>query len=114
MIPSLWARYKAEICEVKFLEKEFGFVGYSILDKVLHIEDVYVIPEMRSVSVTRDLLEEMEQIGRTSGCETFIGHVDVVGKTAAASLQWQLHLGFVPFSAENGRIWLKRAIAQGE
>lgn len=112
MTPSMWIRYQRELRDVQALEKEYGFVYYTILPtKVLHIEDVWIHPDFRSSGKTRELLAELEEIGRTSGCTQFLGHIDVISKTCTDSLRMQLALGFVPFSAEAGRIWLKRDIA---
>lgn len=115
MMPSHWAMYQAELRGTKMLEWEFGFVLYDILPNlVLHVEDVFVVPSERNKGRLHAMWDAVVLAGRKSECTVMMTNVDLVAKTAAASLALQLHMGLIPFKAESNRIWLKRSIAPEE
>lgn len=110
---SMWARYREETSQTKFIEVEHGFISYSLLPECIYLEDIWIAPEHRKSGLGLELVEQAEVIGRAEGKPFSLAVVNLENPVAATSLKAHLAVGFLPFSAEGNKIWLKRSIAQG-
>ncbi len=110
MIPSLWARYIEELRDTRFIEYEWGFISWSLMEECIYLEDIYIVPEKRREGLALRLVEEAEEIGRKAGKAFSMAVIRLENKGHTESLKAHLAAGFVPFLTENGKIWLKRKI----
>lgn len=113
MAPSLWAKYSAELTDgqTTFIERPWGFISYSLTQEFpdsVFAADIYIEPDHRDAAHAYELLGEVERLGRADGRTHTIFVVNVTHANAAWCLRLYLGLGFKPFSAHNGIIWLKR------
>ena len=111
MTPSHWALYKSETTETHFIEHEYGFISYSLLPDALFLEDIWIAPEHRKSGLGAALVAQAEEVGREAGKQTSLALIHLSSKTSTESLKAHLTVGFLPFLAEDGKIWLRRAIA---
>lgn len=107
---SLWARYIEELRDTRFIEKEWGFISYSIMENCIYLEDVYVIPERRREKLAVQLVEEAEAIGVLAGKTWSMAVIQMDNNFHDESLQAHLQVGFKSYLCENNKIWLKRPI----
>lgn len=112
MAPSHWAAYVNEMLpgKVTFIEKEWGFVSYSLQGDSVYIEDLYVVPAERNPSKLYELIKAAEEAGHLAGKVATLCSVRVDSPRCADNLRMHLALGAVPVSAESGTIYLKRKI----
>lgn len=107
---SLWARYKNEADGTNFIEHEWGLASYVVAEVSIVIDDMYIVPELRRQGYGRKLLAELEEVARSHNKEMLISSVLIAHKDHDISLKAQLAVGFETFSADNGKIWLKRKV----
>ena len=107
---SLWARYCAETEGAETIENETGFVTFVSFPDHIFIRECYVIPVCRQSGVGTLFMQELEALARERGLELLITSVNVTSNTCGLSLQAQLSYGFVPFSADQGKIWLRKSV----
>ncbi len=110
MSKSLWASYIAELRDTVFIEKEWGFISYSLMEDCIYLEDVFVIPERRKEGLALRLVEEAEAVGRAAGRKFSMAVIRLENRGHAESLKAHLTVGFVPYLCENNKIWLNRRI----
>lgn len=112
---SLWARYKEETSPTRFIEYDWGFISYTFVEEeCIYLEDVYVVPERRFEKLGLRLVEEAEAVASAAGRSISLACINLNAKTAAESMKAHLAVGFVPFRAEDDKIWLKRSIRKKE
>lgn len=112
---SMWAQYSAEILpHITFIEHDYGFISYSMLETAIHLHEIWVTPERRKQGLALKLVEEAEDIGRKAGKTMSLAEIPVISPTCAESLKAHLAVGFKPCMAHDGKIWLERAIVQPE
>ena len=74
---SLYGQYIKEIFNRDEIEKEHGFATYEIKGKYCYIIDVYVVPEKRESGYATELVEDVEDMAKKSGCEYMITTADI-------------------------------------
>ncbi len=107
---SMWANYQKEVWGFETLENEKGFVSYQVLEDAIFITDIYVEPDFRRSGIAWEFADEIAEMARAQGKQRLLGRVDVTQADSATSLKAQLAYGFVPFSAEQGKIWLRKEL----
>ena len=111
---SLWARYFKELTGTSALEYEYGFVSYKALDNgVFHIEHVYIAPQHRSSGKLMEMLEDVKVVAIDLKCSVLMTSVDLSTRTCGQSLGMQLNIGFIPYLAKDGMIWLRMELKVG-
>ncbi len=113
MTPSQWAAYKAETSETKFIETEHGFISYSLLPDSIYLEDIWVHPDHRKNSIGAKLVSLAEEEGIKAGKTISLAVVNLHSKTCIDSLKAHLAIGFIPFMAQDNKVWLRRDIMAG-
>ena len=91
-----------------------GFIAFKEIGDQIFISDCYTHPDFRQEGVGSRMLAEVESIARARGKKLLVTHIDLATQTCGTSLLAQLHVGFVPFKAEAGIIWLKKEVKHGE
>lgn len=110
---SLWAKYKAEVSDERYVEYEWGFFSYVIHDQVLCIEHAYVEPEFRRQGKFKELLREAQGLAKDAGLKKVVGCVSLVNKKATDALKCHLAAGAEPYLCNDGKIWLRLEVENG-
>ena len=105
-----WARYQKELWGYEVIETEHGFVTYADLGEAVWVVDCWVDPDFRREGLAKSLVHQVETRARTAGKQRLLARIDVTQARPESSLQAQLAYGFVPFSADQGKIWLRREL----
>lgn len=103
---SLWARYREERGEAKFIEYDWGFISYSINGEECYIQDYYIIPEKRGEGLAWKLAKEVEKRALDAGCKYLTGSVIVGSKDDTKSLKILLHYGMKLLSVNGNIIYM--------
>jgi len=107
----MWADYIRELgLSTEFIENEFGFIAYELKPEFLHIHEVYTRPEFRLSGHAIGLIEEAEAFARRAGLKFSVVSCAIITKTMPNNLRAALAVGFVPYLADGGVIWLRREI----
>jgi len=107
---SLWARYCEEVEGAETIENETGFITFIEFPNYIFVRDCYVIPLCRQSGVASLFMLELETLARERNKPLLITNVNVTSNTCGLSLRAQLNYGFVPFQAEQGKIWLRKQV----
>lgn len=94
------------------LEIEGGFLAYKddpTWDHLL-LTDIFIRPDLRRSGLGSRLTQKVFEIARERKKACIVGYATVDSKTCAQSVAAQIAIGFVPFLAENGKIWLRKMI----
>jgi hypothetical protein len=94
MSKSMWAAYQAERGMATFIERDFGFVSYSIANRECYLQDLYIVPEKRTSWNALSLIKEVQEIAEKSNCTHVSTTVVARAKNATLSLKGCLTLGF--------------------
>lgn len=106
----MWLDYQKERFGYESIEEDWGFLLYSIMDKTLAIQEIYVKPEARFGIRGLELLNRASKIGRERGCTFLWTQVWLNDKMAARALRCNLACNFKMIEAHNGRIVLIKEI----
>ncbi len=115
MVPSLWAQYMTELRggRITFIENEWGFISYEFplwaQDSILAL-DLFVVPDKRRTGLGAQLMEQVMNIGRLSGKQWFLGHVELGTAISNESMKAHMGAGLVPISATNDKILMRRPL----
>jgi ribosomal protein S18 acetylase RimI-like enzyme len=61
----------------KFIETEYGFVGYRLGDDIVHLQDLYIKPEFRNKKKAHRLADMVVKIAKDGGCNKLLTHVSL-------------------------------------
>lgn len=107
---SLFAEYYKEISGAEVLEIEGAFASIIEQAEAYYIHEFYVKPELREQGIGTSLMRKIELLAAGRQKKLLLSSVDTGMLTAALSLKAQLAYGFVPFSAEQGKIFLRKEV----
>ena len=102
---SLYADYLTERTNKNIIEGDHGFIVYSISQKVLYIEDIYVSPDKRKSGLAKTMADFVCVLGKKAGCERVFGSVVPGAKNAERSLMVLVHYGMRLHSASSEIIY---------
>lgn len=112
---SLWSEYIAELRgnTVQFIETEKGFVSYEFplwATDSIYVCDMYVVPSARMNGLGREMFEKVMAIGRMAGKKYLMAYVELGTAVSFKSMQAQMAVGLMPFSANNDKILMRRPL----
>lgn len=107
---SLFAEYYKEISGAEVIELEGAFASIIEQPEAYYIHEFYVKPELREQGIGTSLMRKIEGFAAERHKKLLLSSVDLGMRTAALSLKAQLAYGFVPFSAEQGKIFLRKEV----
>lgn len=108
---SLYGEYVQELLGDHIYEIEQGFATYRFTDeKTVYILDIYVRPEFRKGSVSRDIADHIMEIAKKRGCTKMLGSVVPTARGSAVSMKVLLAHGMVPESSTNNFILFGKEI----
>lgn len=118
---SLWSDYIQELRGPgfrEFLEYPDCFAVYSIpklepWNDCVIIHDMYVKPELRKQGRGSVLLDDIAEIGRKAGRSYIAAELELGTLSFESAFRSQIAAGFVPFSAQNGIIVMRKEITNG-
>lgn len=114
---SLWADYIRELRGPEFryfLEYSdcFAVISYPAgqwADCII-IHDMYVKPELRKQGRGKTLLEDVCQLGLKAGRKYVCAELEIATQTFEGAFKAQTAVGFMPVSANNGIIVMKKEL----
>lgn len=107
---SLFAEYLKERTSVQIIEKETGFITYSIVGEECYIQDLYVVPQFRKQHIATSFADEVEDVARREGCKILAGSVSPQAKNATESLKVLIAYGMTLHSSTENLIIFKKEI----
>lgn len=107
---SLYADYIKEREDFDIVETDKGFLTYLIRPPEVYIRDIYVVPEHRQMSVTKHMIDTVEQIAKDKGCKYTVTTVDPNAKGAEVSENVVIASGGKEYDRSRGLIWYSRRI----
>lgn len=107
-----WAHYVKERLGWEVLEREYGFIAYSISagGKDAWIEEIYLAPEFRGGPLAFRLAEEVEGAVLKEGVSSLWGRIYPGIPGSERSLKKALSYGFKLAGFEGGAIIIKKEI----
>lgn len=107
---SLWAEYYKETGYIELLERQDGFLSFSVDGKIAKIYDVFIRKSARDGKLRRNLFEEVTQIVKARGAESIVGEVDTQLKDSTRTLLFWIKMDAVAFKAENNLVYFVKRI----
>lgn len=101
---SLYSKYIKEREQKEIIEKDWGFVSYKINGPEIYLADIYVRPDQRSLGRSRELVNEVIEVGKNANCEILTANIHCADPNVNKTLIVSLHLGFEVKGANNGVI----------
>lgn len=94
-----------ENCEI--IERPWGFAVIQFLDEfTVYLKDIYIKPENRRAGRATELLDEVENIAKSSGFTRVLGSCSPAAKGSTESLKAILASGFKLQSCDKDIIYL--------
>lgn len=111
MEKSHWARYIEERLDFRCIERDFGFVTYSLKQPgTCEIIDLYVIPERRKSGCTKLLYADLITEAKAAGAKSLITSIWPGYIGSETSMQTALAYGFRLYLNDGGRTILIKNI----
>lgn len=99
---TLYAKYMKERSNAEILETESGFIVYRIVGKECFIVDMYFDRDKRGTKLPTQLVNELGEVAKESGCECITANIHLSDKMAAKTLTSTLKFGFSLVRADAG------------
>lgn len=109
-MPSHYAAYIKERWGTEVIEDERGFVSFRPAKDGMLIEDIYVIPELRSKGVARHFGEEVTKIAKNRGFSKLYGTVATSAPYSEYNVTSYIKWGFKIANCQNNVIYLVKEI----
>lgn len=87
--------YHEEREDIFFFHNSIGFFTYAVEGNLFLCHDFYIKPEFRGTKKSLDFGEMVKSLGRSRGCDTLVGWVDLTCKNPIS-----MHKFFKKFGAE--------------
>lgn len=103
---SLYGDYILEREGREIVESEHGFASYKIMGSECYIQEIYVVPEMRTTKIASQMADKIAELAKEKGCKYLTGSVCPTMNGATTSLRVLLSYGFKLAKSEENLIWM--------
>lgn len=107
---SLYADYVTERTHFEIIEKDYGFITYSIEQNICYIQDLYILPDLRQTKLASSLANEVMEIAKTKSCKHLMGTVSPKSKEPETSIKVLLAYGMKLHSSNDQLIIFTKEI----
>lgn len=90
MLESNYSKYIKEREGLNIIEKDYGFVTYSIKDSICFIHDIYISSEDRKLGLGHSLADEVVLDAKEQNCNILKGSVCPMANNATEAMKFQL------------------------
>ena len=98
------SEYFKERNKEECIENEYGFITYSIHNKICYIGEFYICPEFRRKGEGYKLADKVQDIAIKNQCEYLTSQADINAGGSAGAIVTILNYGFKIFKIEDGHI----------
>jgi GNAT superfamily N-acetyltransferase len=107
---SLYGQYILEKEGTQILEKDYGYITYKIIEKEIHIFDLFIVKEERNKNLGFILCKELESVAKECGCNYAMATIAMGTKGQTEALKFHLKYGLQLISASKDYIVLGKEI----
>jgi GNAT superfamily N-acetyltransferase len=107
---SLFARYTEERGFRKVIERSYGFIVYEFIGEVVFIAELYVVPELRSKGLAKELVELVRPLALERGCKRVMCTSDARSEVSDLAFKAILAMGMKPYQSDGQLVYFMKEL----